>query len=178
MHSVLKYLQAPMRNADALLIDPTRFRAAMSAFTTGVAVITTAWDGGCHGMTANSLTSVSLDPCLLLVCPRRGSSTGEAIHQRMAFAVNLLANEQAEISRRFIGKLDERFKDLEVAFDRLGLPLLPNCLAHFSCVVRDIHPAGDHDIVVGEVVDCRARDGEPLVYYRGGVGRHRLQQLG
>lgn len=178
MLSVLKYLRAPMRNADAHQIDPAQFRAAMSAFTTGVAVITTVCESGWHGMTANSLTSVSLDPCLLLVCPRRGSLTGEAIRQRMAFAVNLLADEQAEISQRFIGKLDERFRDLEVAFDHLGLPLLPDCLAHFSCVVRDIHPGGDHDIVVGEVVACRARDGAPLVYYRGGVGRHRLQPLG
>jgi 3-hydroxy-9,10-secoandrosta-1,3,5(10)-triene-9,17-dione monooxygenase reductase component len=139
-----------------------------------VVVITTSYDDVFHGMTANSLTSVSLEPCLLLVCLRRSSPTGEAIRHRGAFAINLLSNEQADLSRRFIGKLDERFKDLEIRLDRFGLPLLPESLAHFSCRVHDIHPAGDHDIVIGEVVSCQEREGEPLVFFRGGVGRHRL----
>jgi 3-hydroxy-9,10-secoandrosta-1,3,5(10)-triene-9,17-dione monooxygenase reductase component len=177
IHQSPKFLSPSLRKLDLHATNPTRFRAAMGLFTTGVAVITTAWNDTYHGMTANSLTSVSLDPCLLLICSRRGSLTGEAIKQRGAFAVNLLANEQSNISRRFVGKIDERFKDLDVKLDTLGLPLLPESLAHFSCVVHNVHPGGDHDIVVGEVAACSVGEGEPLLFYRGGVGRHRLQAL-
>jgi 3-hydroxy-9,10-secoandrosta-1,3,5(10)-triene-9,17-dione monooxygenase reductase component len=134
-------------------------------------------DGILHGMTANSLTSVSLDPCLLLICPRRGSLTGEAIRKRKAFAVNLLANEQSDVSRRFIGRLDQRFHGIDVRLDEIGLPLLPQSLAHFSCFLHAIYPGGDHDIMLGKVVACEAREGEPLLFYRGDVGRHRLQEL-
>jgi 3-hydroxy-9,10-secoandrosta-1,3,5(10)-triene-9,17-dione monooxygenase reductase component len=159
-------------------VDPTRFRAAMGLFTTGVTVITTEVNGVFHGMTANSLTSVSLNPCLLLICPRRGSPTGEAIQQRKAFAVNLLAHGQGDVSRRFIGRLDDRFSGLDMQLDEIGLPMLPQSLAHFSCVLHAIYPGGDHDIMLGEVVACEARDGDPLVFYRGGVGRHRLHEHG
>lgn len=166
--------QPDLQPVDLQPIDPARFRAAMGLFTTGVVVITTTSGTEYHGMTANSLTSVSLDPCLLLVCLRRGSPTGLAIRERGAFAINLLSNDQVELSRRFVGKLDERFRGLDIQLDDAGLPLLPDSLAHFSCRVHDIHAAGDHDIVVGEVVSSLARDGEPLVFFRGGVGRHRL----
>ena len=164
------------KNVPLRPVDSTRFRAAMGLFTTGVTVVTTEVDGVFHGMTANSLTSVSLDPCLLLICPRRGSPTGDAIRQRKAFAVNLLAHGQSDVSRRFVGRADARFANLDVQLDELGLPMLPQSLAHFSCTLHAVYPGGDHDIMIGAVASCEARDGDPLLFYRGGVGRHRLHE--
>jgi len=165
-----------MRESDLCPVDVALFRSAMSLFITGVTIVTTEVNGAFQGMTVNSLTSVSLDPCLLLICPRRGSPTGKAIQQRKAFAVNLLATEQADISDRFVGPLGERFTGLDTRIDQFGLPLLPQSLAHFSCSLRAVYPGGDHNIVLGEVIACEVREGEPLLFYRGGVGRHRLQE--
>ena len=78
-------------------VDPMVFRRTMGTFATGVAVVTAVWDGEYHGMTMNSLTSVSLDPCMLLICPRRGSATGEAIANSGEFIVNLLRADHHDI---------------------------------------------------------------------------------
>lgn len=147
--------------------DPSQFRKTMASFATGVAVVTTFWDGKYHGMTVNSLTSVSLTPCMLLICPDRGSVTGEAIRKRGQFAVNVLGDHQRELSTRFVGDHSKRFRDVDLTIGESGLPLLKGALAHFCCRVAAIHPGGDHDIVVGEVVSCNATAGEPLVLFRG-----------
>lgn len=153
-------------------VDAGRFRIAMGAFATGVAVVTTAWRGEMFGMTVNSLTSVSLDPCLLLICPRRGSATGAAIRERGAFAVNLLSRNQQDLAHRFVGAFAGRFDGLRPRSCGDGLPLLPGCLAYLRCRVRDIHPGGDHDIVVAEAESCSMppRDEPPLIFYRGAFG--------
>ncbi|MDJ0387697.1 flavin reductase family protein [Roseomonas sp. E05] len=150
---------------------PASFRAAMGAFATGVAVITTEWQGARHGMTVNSLTSVSLEPCLLLVCLRQGSVTGSAIQASGAFAVNLLAADQEALARRFVGALGERFMGLPPSCCENGQPLLPGCVAQLSCRLHATHPGGDHDILVGEVASCTAPEGAPLVFHRGRFGR-------
>lgn len=151
-------------------VDPLAFRRTMGAFATGVAVVTAVWDGEYHGMTMNSLTSVSLDPCMLLVCPRRDSATGEAIARSGEFVVNLLRADQQEFSSRFVGAFQDRFAGVEVEHTEAGTPLLADALAHIGCRVVDIHPAGDHDIVVGAVRFCREQGGEPLVFFRGSFG--------
>lgn len=164
-------MQSASRPAEDALTMPiaARFRATMGNFATGVAVITTAARGELHGMTVNSLTSVSLDPCLLLVCPRRGSATGQAIRETGRFAVNLLERSQRQISSRFIGRFDDRFSGLDLTFAE-GLPLLPGCLAHLCCRVHDIHAGGDHDIILGEVEAMEETGGDPLVFFRGSFG--------
>ena len=155
---------------EALPVDPFHFRKVIGSFATGVAVVTTVWQGRYHGMTVNSLTSVSLDPCMLLVCPKRGSSTGQAIQNRGEFAVNILADHQRELSKRFVGNLPDRFADLDLSFSDGGLPLLPGSLAHIACRVAAVHAGGDHDIILGEVVSCSDADGEPLVFHKGAFG--------
>lgn len=162
--------QSPNLNCNIEVPLRTRFRATMGNFATGVAVVTTAARGELHGMTVNSLTSVSLDPCMLLVCPRRGSTTGQAIRETGRFAVNLLEQSQRHVSSRFIGRLEDRFEGLELTFSPEGLPLLPGCLAHICCRVHDIHCAGDHDIILGEVDAMEEVGGDPLVFFRGGFG--------
>jgi 3-hydroxy-9,10-secoandrosta-1,3,5(10)-triene-9,17-dione monooxygenase reductase component len=151
-------------------VTTCRYRAAMGSFATGVAVVTSEWSGKFHGMTISSLASVSLDPCLLLVCLRKCSRTGDAIRARRAMAVNLLRHGQESLARRFVGVLSDRFDGLETALDDAGMPLLPGCIAHLSCRLLEVYPGGDHDIFIAEVTSCAAVEGAPLVYHRGGFG--------
>ena len=143
----------------------------MGSFATGVAVVTTSWKNRRYGMTMNSLTSVSLEPCMLLVCPKRGSATGEAIKLRGAFAVNVLAESQREEAERFIGRFDDRFRDSVAVDNELGLPLLAGSVATISCAVAAVYPGGDHEMILGEVMSCEcAPDVDPLVFHRGRFG--------
>jgi 3-hydroxy-9,10-secoandrosta-1,3,5(10)-triene-9,17-dione monooxygenase reductase component len=105
-------------------IDPKRFRSVMGTFPTGVAVIGTAWDGKLFGATINSLTSVSLAPCMLLFCTNEGSATGTAIRKRGLFSVNILGAHQSDLSMRFTGKQKNRFEDIAIGFSADGLPPL------------------------------------------------------
>jgi 3-hydroxy-9,10-secoandrosta-1,3,5(10)-triene-9,17-dione monooxygenase reductase component len=152
-----------MRNA----VTPRELRAVMGAFATGVAVVTTSWEGEHQGMTVNSLTSVSLDPPLVLVCLARGTRTERAVVSRRAFIVNLLAQGQEGLSDRFARRGENHFRDLQPEVDDLGLPRLPGWLAYLVCEVEDIHPGGDHVVVVGRVLRCERRAGLPLIYYQG-----------
>src|SRR4029434_278286 len=131
-------------------IDPKLFRSVMGAFPTGIAIVATEWDGELFGATINSLTSVSLQPCMLLFCTNEGSATGAAIRQRGLFSVNILGQHQSELSARFTGKLKHRFDDLAIAFSTDGLPLLQGAAAQLCCRVAAVHKAGDHDIILGE----------------------------
>ena len=142
----------------------------MGAFATGVAVVTAVRNGEYHGMTMNSLTSVSLDPCMLLVCPRRRSATGEAMAASGEFVVNLLRADQEDLSSRFIGSFEDRFAGVDVEQTQAGTPLLVGALAHIGCRVAETYPAGDHDIVLGEVTFCRDHGGAPLVFFKGQFG--------
>src|SRR5215471_16856469 len=95
-------------------IDPKRFRSVMGAFPTGVAIVATEWKGELFGAAINSLTSVSLEPCLLLFCTNEGSATGAAIRKRGLFSVSILGQHQSDLSARFTGKLKNRFEDLSL----------------------------------------------------------------
>jgi flavin reductase (DIM6/NTAB) family NADH-FMN oxidoreductase RutF len=161
-------MQTACREAPAF--DPSVFRAAMGAFATGVAVVMASHDERLHGMTVNSLTSVSLDPPLLLVCPRRGSTTGLAMKSSGSFAVNILDEQQRDIATRFVGDIANRFDGLDLGQSPRGFAVLANALAHFDCLVRNVYEGGDHDIIVGEVVSCTQRAGSPLLFYRGRFG--------
>lgn len=155
---------------EAPAFDPSVFRAAMGAFATGVAVVMANHNERLHGMTVNSLTSVSLDPPLLLVCPRRGSTTGLAMKSSGSFVVNILDEQQRDIATRFVGDFANRFDGLDLGHSPRGFAVLANALAHFDCLVRNVYEGGDHDIVVGEVVSCTQRAGSPLLFYRGQFG--------
>jgi len=151
-------------------VDPLVYRRTVGTFATGVAVVTALHEGEYHGMTMNSLTSVSLDPCMLLVCPRHGSATGKAIADSGEFVINLLGADQEDFSARFVGQFEDRFTGVDVEHTPTGTPLIAEALAHIGCNVVDIHRAGDHDIVVGRVRFCKERSGEPLVFFKGQYG--------
>jgi len=151
-------------------IDPKRFRSVMGTFPTGVAIVTTEWNGELFGATINSLTSVSLEPCMLLFCTNEGSATGAAIRQRGLFSVNILGQHQSDLSARFTGRLKNRFEDLAITFSTDGLPLLQGAAAQLCCRVSAIHKAGDHDIILGEVLSGDEIACRPLVFHKGTYG--------
>ncbi len=142
----------------------------MGAFPTGVAVIATEWNGELFGATINSLTSVSLEPCMLLFCPGEGSATGTAIRKRGLFSVNILGQHQSDLSARFTGTEKNRFEDLAVAFSADGLPLLQGAAAQMCCRVAAVHKAGDHHIILGEVLSGEEIACSPLVFHKGAYG--------
>ena len=148
-------------------VGKASFRNAMGLFATGVAVLTTAHQGRYHGVTINSLTSVSLDPFLLLVCLNRASVTGDAIRKRGEFMVSLLAEAQLDVSQRFVGKSEDRFSGIELNHSENGIPMPAGCVAYLYCTVRTIHDGGDHDIIIAKVVACDEQPGKPLVFWRG-----------
>ena len=155
----------------ATAVDPLHFRRVMGHFPTGVAVLTTAHRGRRHGMTANSITSVSLDPVMILVCLMREARTALAIQKAGRFAVNLLRENQEELSRRFAAAGGDHFEGIDVEETEDGLPLLPGCLGYLECRVTEIVVAGDHDVVIAEVERAQEVGGNPLVFHLGGYRR-------
>lgn len=163
-------LEAMRREMNMRTIDPKRFRSVMGAFPTGVAIVATEWQGELFGATVNSLTSVSLDPCMLLFCTNEGSATGTAVRNRGLFSVNILGQHQSDLSARFTGKLENRFDDLDVVFSTDGMPLLKGSAAQLCGRVTAVHKAGDHDIILGEVLSGEDVACSPLVFHRGAYG--------
>jgi flavin reductase (DIM6/NTAB) family NADH-FMN oxidoreductase RutF len=158
-------------------------RTVMGHFATGVCVVSTRnRDGSPVGTTVNAVTSVSLDPPLLLVCLARSSETLAAVTTCKRFAVSILAESQREHSIRFAAK-GGRARSHEVDFQEhdLGVPCLPDALATLACRVSAFHPGGDHVIVLGEVLSmtsaASSADGEPepelapLLFFRGSYTR-------
>jgi flavin reductase (DIM6/NTAB) family NADH-FMN oxidoreductase RutF len=151
------------------LVDSATFRQLLGRFATGVVVVTTtAADGRPLGMTANSLTSVSLDPPLVLLCIDHDAAMHDALVASSEFAVNILRSTQEAISRRFAGQHDDRFDGIGYRLSPRGLVLLDGALAHIECQRYELHEAGDHTIVIGRVVSGTTAEGRPLLYYRGG----------
>jgi 3-hydroxy-9,10-secoandrosta-1,3,5(10)-triene-9,17-dione monooxygenase reductase component len=119
-------------------------------------------------MTANAVSSLSLDPPLMIVCFALTSRTLAAVQQSRRFGVQFLAHDQEEVAARFASKRPEQEKFEGLAWsERAGVPSIDGCLAWIGCELRDLHPGGDHQIGVGEVVDLWEVTGEPLVFFRG-----------
>ena len=145
------------------------FRRIVGAFPTGVTVVTTRDAGGSAvGLCANSVTSVSLDPPLILVCLDRQTYTLQAIRGSSRFVVNFLGGDQEDVARLFASRLVDKFSDLPHADGVVGAPVIDGCAAVAECVVHELIEAGDHVIVIGRVVAGAHGDGQPLLYF----GRH------
>ena len=156
------------------MIDPSEFRRVMGHFPTGVSIVTTLDpDHGPCGLTVNAFASVSLDPTLVLICIERASDSHDCIERSGFYAVNVLEGERGEsLSRRFATwGLRDKFAGLAYSDRATGAPVLEAALAWADCRVTQALAAGDHTIFIGEVVEADAREGRPLVYYRGGYGR-------
>ena len=155
-------------------MKPTKadFRKAMGSFATGVTVITVDLEGKVHAMTANALTSVSLEPLLLLVCVDHAAKTHAHLHAKQRFGINILAENQRPVSD-FYARTVELQGDAEqetgARFDRTahGTPVLHGALAYLECRLQSSQDAGDHTIFIAEVEEVVVRQGEPLLYFRG-----------
>jgi 3-hydroxy-9,10-secoandrosta-1,3,5(10)-triene-9,17-dione monooxygenase reductase component len=149
-------------------VDPARFRTVLGHFATGVTIVT---GGGPAGVAANSFTSVSLDPPLVLVCMAHASRTWPRIRETGAFAVNFLGEGQEEMGRRFGALGTDRFSGVGWDAGVTGSPVLQESLAFVDCRIEAEYEAGDHVIVVGRVVDLGVvQEGRPLIFWRGGYG--------
>lgn len=151
--------------------NPTLFRRVAGAFATGVTVITVEREpGGVHGMTANSFTSVSLDPPLVLVCVDQDARLLFFLKSQRRFGVNILREDQQSLSEHFAkpDQIAEPENSLGIRFlwTDSGVPLLEGALAHLSCNLVAEHPAGDHTIFIGEVEAMSCYEGEPLLFHR------------
>jgi flavin reductase (DIM6/NTAB) family NADH-FMN oxidoreductase RutF len=151
-------------------VAPLDMRRAMGRFTTGVAVVTTEADGEVHGMTVNSLTSVSLEPPVLLVCFNKGARTVDALLQAGRFAVSILSARQEQIARRFASRGEDHFSGLPIEYGEHAVPVVPDALAHAECDVERYGDVGDHVVVFGQVRRLCDREGLPLVFLGGRFG--------
>jgi flavin reductase (DIM6/NTAB) family NADH-FMN oxidoreductase RutF len=146
--------------------DPRKFRDALGKYATGVCVITTDCPRGPLGITANSFVSVSLDPPMVLWCPARYSRRYEAFTTCESFAIHVLAQDQLELARHFTGDgLD--FAPLKWSRGADDVPLLEGCLARFECENYSVTEAGDHAVVIGQVIRAATREGAPLMFLDG-----------
>jgi flavin reductase (DIM6/NTAB) family NADH-FMN oxidoreductase RutF len=153
------------------------FRRAMGRFATGVTIVTTRLGEDLHGMTANAVTSLSLEPLLVLVCVDKTADTHDILSKAGVFAVNILNKDQSTISDRFAKKEFDGahgLEDLPHTFAVTGAPIIDGALAYLDCRTVTEHHGGDHTIFIGEVVEAKeVSDEEPLVFYRGKYGRLR-----
>jgi len=149
-------------------IDARAFRDVCSRFVTGVAVVTSFGPEGPSGMTANAVTSLSLEPPLMIVCFDRTARTLAAVEHSGRLAIQFLAHDQETVAARFASKLPEakKFDGLDW-FDRGGAPALGGAVAGVACELCELVAGGDHLIAVAEVVDLWRADGDPLVFFEG-----------
>ncbi len=143
-------------------------RDAFGRFATGVTVVTTRQtDGTPRGFTANSFTSVSLDPPLLLVCIGKAAHSCETFAECAHFTVNILADDQKEVSGLFASQSPVKFENVKWHKNAQDMPVIDGALASFGCARHRLVDAGDHLILIGRVIDFETSDGDPLGYYKG-----------
>ena len=144
------------------------FRTALGSFATGVTIVTTITpDGADVGMTANSFNSVSLDPPMVLWSIGKNALSRPAFAAADHFAVHILASDQEELSNRFARRGEDKFAGLELERGPGNIPLLAGCSARFKCRTAYLYEGGDHDIIVGEVLEFDHFEKKPLLFHRG-----------
>jgi flavin reductase (DIM6/NTAB) family NADH-FMN oxidoreductase RutF len=151
-------------------VDPDLFRGTLSNWASGVTVVTSRHDEELRGMTASAFCSLSLDPPLVLVCIDRSAIMHEVVARSHIFAINMLARDQEEVSRVCASRRVEEARRLEgipYHTEVTGSPILDHAIGYLDCRVEHAYDGGDHTIFVGRVEAAGARDGEPLLYFRG-----------
>lgn len=150
-----------------MAIDAALFKSTLAQWASGVTVVTVTHHGVYHGMTASSFSSVSLNPPLILVCVAKKAHTHNLLLEAGAFGVNILGESQADLGKRFAGLLPDitdRFAGIEYAIGETGSPLLSGVLASMDCRVHQAVDAGDHTVVIGEILAAQVTAGDPLLY--------------
>lgn len=144
------------------------FRKVCARFATGVCVLTTCTGEGPHGLTVNSFSSLSLEPPLVMVAVALGSAQLAGFEKSDFFAVNILAEQQRQLSIRFSQREEARFSGFPWSPGQTGAPLLDGVLGVIECRTVNRFDAGDHRVLVGEAVAAEVREGRPLLYYQSG----------
>ncbi len=149
-------------------IDANELRRVWGHFPTGVSVITTQDKlGAPRGLTANALTSVSLTPPLLLVCIDKKSDTYPCFEESRLFTVNILADDQQALSRKFAVSGGDKFEGVSYRAGANGAPILDGALAYLECRVTAVHDGGDHTIYIAAIERAETGSGRPLLFYQG-----------
>ncbi|MDC7713667.1 flavin reductase [Vogesella sp. LYT5W] len=158
-------------------IDVMEFRKALGAFVTGVTVVSTRQsDGTPRGFTANSFTSVSLDPALLLICIGKTAASYPVFSDTQQFSISILAEDQKQVSSIFASKAADKFEQVAWHQGVTGSPIIDGAAAWFDCVTHQLVDAGDHIILIGRVVDFSNTAASPLGYGRGAYLTFSLSQ--
>jgi flavin reductase (DIM6/NTAB) family NADH-FMN oxidoreductase RutF len=148
--------------------DPESFRRALAAYPTGVTVVTAIGPNGPSGATANAVSSLSLEPPMMLACLDRDSRTLTSVRASGRFGVNALAAGLEVLARRFSAKDPEPSKWESIEWsESAGCPRLPDALMWVGCELRDLIDGGDHQINTGNVLEAESREGRPLIFHRG-----------
>jgi 3-hydroxy-9,10-secoandrosta-1,3,5(10)-triene-9,17-dione monooxygenase reductase component len=144
------------------------FRRAMAHLPTGVTIASAHGPDGPAGATANAVVSVSLEPPLMLASLDRGSRTRDAVQTTGAFGISVLRDDHAELARSFASRAPHTEKWREIPWrERGGVPILDEALAWVACGLRDLHDAGDHVLLIGDVRELGAAGGDPLIFHGG-----------
>jgi flavin reductase (DIM6/NTAB) family NADH-FMN oxidoreductase RutF/DNA-binding MarR family transcriptional regulator len=167
VHAVSQPLRADVIEQGDPAADPRAFRRCLGQFATGVGVMTTTWNGELVGVTANSFSSLSMDPPLVLWSIAQTSRRHSAFTGAQHFAVNILSAEQVDISQRFASPLQNKFEGVAWKPGLQGSPLLPHVLASLECELTNTFQGGDHVILVGRVRRYTRYAGNALLYAQG-----------
>ncbi|GAB2850481.1 flavin reductase [Actinocorallia aurea] len=153
-------------------IEPARYRRVLGQYPTGVVVVTARDAAGTAvGMVVGSFTSVSLDPPLVAFLPDKNSSSWASLRASgERFCVNVLSAAQEDVCRAVATRKTDKFHDIGWRPSPQGMPIIDGAVAWIDCVTEQVHDAGDHDLVIGRVLDLDLGDGEPLLFHRGGYG--------
>jgi flavin reductase (DIM6/NTAB) family NADH-FMN oxidoreductase RutF len=156
-----------LSQAAATGLDKKLFRRICGRFASGIAIPTVLDETGhAHGLTANSFTSVSREPPLVLVCVDHRCRILEHFRRNSYFGINILGEDQRPLSDRFAGSGYDRFEGVEWYRGETGVPLFTGGLAAMECLRVRAVEAGDHDILIGQVLHAQCQVGEPLIYFR------------
>lgn len=158
-------------------LEQRSLRQLLGQYATGITVVT-ALDSNHKkiGMTANSFTSVSLDPPLILWNIAKSATHFEDFKQAEYFAINILSEDQYQESKHFSKSSDDKFEGLDDVDEYMGIPILNKSLTTFVCRQYELHEAGDHYIIVGQIEACRNQLGNPLVFHNGQYKQANLHQ--
>jgi flavin reductase (DIM6/NTAB) family NADH-FMN oxidoreductase RutF/DNA-binding GntR family transcriptional regulator len=157
-------------------VDADLFRHVVGHLASGVTVVTTRVDGRDHGMTASSVTSLSMDPPMMLACINNAVPTATAIERSGRFTVNVLGQAHGDLAYQFATPGPDKFDGVPIARGAGGVPLLAEAIASLECEVTEQVLGGTHSVFLGHVIAATARDGDPLTYFRGGFGRFEFER--
>ena len=153
--------------------DPRAFRDTLGQFCSGVVIATGCNNSKPAGLAAQSFSSLSLDPPLVLICPAKTSTSWPEIRAAGAFCINILGDDQKRVCEVFAQSGIDKFAEFNWRLSASGSPIIEDVLAYVDCELDREYAAGDHTIAVGRVVEARILDSsrEPLLFFRGGYGR-------